>query len=49
MAKRGSRARADRAGAEEIERLSDHYAEGTYRWWHLSRPSPELLQALADW
>ena len=28
--------------------VSDHYADGTYRWWHLSEPSPELLQALAD-
>ncbi len=27
---------------------ADHYADGTYRWWHLSRPSPELLSALAD-
>ena len=28
--------------------VTDHYADGTYRWWHLSVPSPELLQALAD-
>jgi len=28
--------------------VADHYADGTYRWWHLSGPSPELLQALAD-
>lgn len=28
--------------------MTDHYADGTYRWWHLSGPSPELLQALAD-
>jgi SAM-dependent methyltransferase len=28
--------------------VTDHYADGTYRWWHLSGPSPELLQALAD-
>jgi SAM-dependent methyltransferase len=27
--------------------VSDHYADGTYRWWHLSRPSPELAAALA--
>ncbi|MGH9170298.1 MAG: class I SAM-dependent methyltransferase [Acidimicrobiales bacterium] len=27
---------------------TDHYADGTYRWWHLSDPSPELLHALAD-
>ena len=28
--------------------MSDHYADGTYRWWHLSTPSPELVQAVAD-
>jgi len=28
--------------------VTDHYADGTYRWWHLSRPSPELLAALGD-
>jgi SAM-dependent methyltransferase len=28
--------------------MNDHYADGTYRWWHLSVPSPELLQAVAD-
>jgi SAM-dependent methyltransferase len=28
--------------------MADHYADGTYRWWHLSRPSPELLAALGD-
>jgi SAM-dependent methyltransferase len=28
--------------------MIDHYAEGTYRWWHLSRPSPEPLAALGD-
>jgi SAM-dependent methyltransferase len=28
--------------------VTDHYADGTYQWWHLSGPSPELLQALAD-
>jgi SAM-dependent methyltransferase len=28
--------------------VTDHYADRTYRWWHLSGPSPELLQALAD-
>jgi SAM-dependent methyltransferase len=28
--------------------MTDHYADGTYRWWHLSRPSPELLAALGD-
>ncbi len=28
--------------------MADHYADGTYRWWHLSRPSPELISALRD-
>lgn len=28
--------------------MSDHYADGTYRWWHLSVPSPELVHAIAD-
>jgi SAM-dependent methyltransferase len=28
--------------------VSDRYADGTYRWWHLSGPSPELLEALED-
>jgi SAM-dependent methyltransferase len=28
--------------------VTDHYADGTYRWWHLSGPAPELVQALAD-
>jgi len=28
--------------------VSDHYADGTYRWWHLSRPPPELLRALPE-
>ena len=28
--------------------MADHYADGTYLWWHLSRPSPELLAALSD-
>lgn len=28
--------------------MADHYADGTYRWWHLSDPSPELLAAVAD-
>jgi SAM-dependent methyltransferase len=28
--------------------VTDHYADGTYRWWHLSQPSPELLSALGD-
>ena len=28
--------------------MTDHYADGTYLWWHLSRPSPELVTALED-
>jgi SAM-dependent methyltransferase len=28
--------------------VSDHYADGTYRWWHLSVPPPELLGAISD-
>jgi SAM-dependent methyltransferase len=28
--------------------VTDHYADGTYRWWHLSRPSPELVAAVGD-
>jgi hypothetical protein len=28
--------------------MTDHYTDGTYRWWHLSRPSPELLATLGD-
>jgi SAM-dependent methyltransferase len=28
--------------------VADHYADGTYRWWHLSQPSPELIAALDD-
>jgi SAM-dependent methyltransferase len=28
--------------------VTDHYADGTYRWWHLSGPSPELLHAMTD-
>jgi SAM-dependent methyltransferase len=31
-----------------LEGVADHYADGTYRWWHLSRPSPELVAALGD-
>jgi ubiquinone/menaquinone biosynthesis C-methylase UbiE len=26
----------------------DAYRTGVYRWWHLSRPSPELLAAATD-
>jgi SAM-dependent methyltransferase len=28
--------------------MADPYLDGVYRWWHLSVPSPELLQADAD-
>lgn len=28
--------------------MGDPYADGTYRWWHLTRPSPELLAAGED-
>ena len=28
--------------------VTDHYADGTYRWWHLSEASPELVSALGD-
>jgi SAM-dependent methyltransferase len=27
---------------------ADEYISGVYRWWHLSGPSPELLEALDD-
>jgi SAM-dependent methyltransferase len=28
--------------------MADHYADGTCAWWHLSRPSPELIAAPGD-
>jgi SAM-dependent methyltransferase len=28
--------------------VTDPYIVGAYRWWHLSAPSPELLEAHAD-
>jgi SAM-dependent methyltransferase len=28
--------------------MAGHYADGTHLWWHLSRPSPELLAALGN-
>jgi hypothetical protein len=37
-----------REQAAETVGMADHYANGTYLWWHLSRPSPELVAALAD-
>jgi hypothetical protein len=35
------------ADGEQTVGVTDHYADGTYRWWHLSVPSPELVEALA--
>jgi SAM-dependent methyltransferase len=34
--------------SDQTVSVSDHYADGTYRWWHLSVPSPELLAAITD-
>jgi hypothetical protein len=34
--------------AGETVAVTDHYANGTYLWWHLSRPSPELVAALEE-
>lgn len=31
-----------------VERVTDPYVDGVYRWWHLTGPSPELLAARAD-
>lgn len=28
--------------------VTDPYVDGLYRWWHLTRPSPELLAAEAE-
>jgi SAM-dependent methyltransferase len=28
--------------------MADHYDDGTYRWWHLSHPSPEMVSALGE-
>lgn len=28
--------------------MADPYIDGTYQWWHLSVPSPELIEAEAD-
>jgi 2-polyprenyl-3-methyl-5-hydroxy-6-metoxy-1,4-benzoquinol methylase len=30
------------------ERIDDGYLDGSYRWWHLSLPSPELTDAIAS-
>lgn len=34
--------------ALESEGVNDVYASGIFRWWHLSRPSPELVAAEDD-
>ena len=39
---------ANRSPGEYWDAVTDHYADDTYRWWHLSAPSPELLGALQD-
>lgn len=42
------------AGGEPLRRmearrtLEDGYLDGSYRWWHLSLPSPELTDAIAS-
>jgi SAM-dependent methyltransferase len=28
--------------------MTDHYSDGTYLWWHLSAPSPEIVSALDE-
>ncbi len=28
--------------------MTDHYADGTCRWWHLSRPPPERAAVPSD-
>jgi 2-polyprenyl-3-methyl-5-hydroxy-6-metoxy-1,4-benzoquinol methylase len=35
-------------GVSNTVAMADHHADGTCRWWHLSRPSPELICALSD-
>ena len=39
---------AYREHCDQTVSVSDHYDDGTYRWWHLSVPSPELLDAVSD-
>ena len=39
---------ADSTADSEEPIVEDEYTSGRYRWWHLSRTSPELLEALAD-
>jgi SAM-dependent methyltransferase len=43
----GSRGAHSEHGGQTLS-VSDHYADGTYRWWHLSVPSPELLEAITE-
>jgi SAM-dependent methyltransferase len=31
-----------------VDDVTDPYLDGLYRWWHLTEPSPELLDAAAD-
>jgi SAM-dependent methyltransferase len=31
-----------------VDGVTDPYVDGVYRWWHLTRPSPELVAAEAD-
>jgi SAM-dependent methyltransferase len=38
----------DIAAASDEPIIEDEYTSGRYRWWHLSRTPPELLEALAD-
>jgi hypothetical protein len=28
--------------------MAEPYVDGVYRWWHLSVPSPDLIEAEAD-
>lgn len=29
-------------------RMADPYVDGVYQWWHLSAPSPELVDSVTD-
>jgi SAM-dependent methyltransferase len=31
-----------------VDGVTDPYLDGVYRWWHLTGPSPDLLDAAAD-
>ncbi len=35
-------------GAGDSDGMADPYLDDAYRWWHLTRPSPELLAAEVD-